>query len=204
MKLSNKICSVEGCNGKVRAKGYCNKHYDQMRKFGKIKRTKFDPNEIIIYNDYAEIILYDQHGNERKEKGIIDLEDVEKIKEYKWCYSHGYIGCDRLGIRIHRFILDCNKNDVVDHINGNTLDNRKQNLRICSQQQNTMNNSNIRSNNTSGYKGVTWDKSKNKWTAQITVNYKNIHLGRYDKIEDAIKARQKAEIKYFGEYRRKE
>ena len=109
-----------------------------------------------------------------------------------------------MGIRIHRFILDCNKNDVVDHINGNTLDNRKQNLRICSQQQNTMNNSNIRSNNTSGYKGVTWDKSKNKWTAQITVNYKNIHLGRYDKIEDAIKERQKAEIKYFGEYRRKE
>ena len=47
------------------------------------------------------------------------------------------------------------------------------------------------------------DKNRNKWIAQITVNYKNIHLGRYENIEDAIKARKEAEVKYFGEYRYK-
>lgn len=198
----DKKCKVEGCNGKVKGKGYCGKHYDQIRFFGKIKRTKYDLNEIIIYEDYAEIVLYDQYGNEREERGIIDLDDIEKIKEYKWCYSNGYIGCFKLNTRLHRFILDCNKNEVVDHINGNKLDNRKRNLRICTQQQNTMNNKNNRSNNTSGHKGVTWDKNRNKWIAQISVDYKNINLGRYDRIEDAIEARKRAEIKYFGEYKR--
>lgn len=194
-------CKIEGCSNKIKANGYCTKHYTQIRKFGKVKRTKFDPNEIILYDNYAELILYDGRGNERA-RALIDLDDVEKIKQYKWCYSIGYVGCDELKIRLHRFIMNSDKDAVVDHINGNKLDNRKCNLRICSQQQNTMNTC-MHSNNTSGYKGVTWDKNRNKWIAQITVNYKNIHLGRYENIEDAIKARKEAEVKYFGEYRYK-
>ena len=58
--------------------------------------------------------------------------------------------------------------------------------------------------NTSGHKGVSWDKSRNKWYAYITVNYKLINLGRFSILEDAIEARKKAEIKYFGEYRSRE
>ena len=62
-------------------------------------------------------------------------------------------------------------------------------------------NSKLYVNNTSGYKGVYWDKKHEKWLAQITYNKKNIHLGCFDDIEKAIKARADAELKYFGEYR---
>ena len=92
---------------------------------------------------------------------------------------------------------------MVDHINRNPLDNRKSNLRIVNNQQNSMNKGHQK-RNTSGHKGVSWDKSRNKWYAYITVNYKLINLGRFNILEDAIKARKKAEIKYFGEYRSKE
>lgn len=195
-----KKCKIEGCENKIKSDDLCCKHYQQIQKFGKIKRTKFDPNEIILYEDFAELILYDEDGNE-KARALIDSEDVEKIKQYKWCYSNGYVGCHKLKDRLHRFILELKDDEVVDHINGNKLDNRKCNLRICSQQQNTFNTC-INSNNTSGYKGVTWDKKRNKWIAQIMVNYKHIYLGRYENIEDAIKSRKDAELKYFGEYRR--
>ena len=76
-------CKIEGCENKIKSDGLCCKHYQQIQKFGKIKRTKFDPNEIILYEDFAELILYDENGNE-KVRALIDLEDVEKIKQYKW------------------------------------------------------------------------------------------------------------------------
>ena len=89
---------------------------------------------------------------------------------------------------------------VVDHINHDKLDNRKDNLRICSTRQNTM-NQDVSKNNTSGITGVGWDKSSNKWIAYIKVNYRQITLGRFTNLDDAIQARMDAEIEYFGEYR---
>lgn len=194
-----KICSVEGCNSKVRAKGYCNKHYTQILKHGEIKHGKFDLNEFVLYDTYAEMITYDNHGNE-KVRTLIDLEDVEKVKNYKWCESHGYIICNKLKTFLHRLIMNCPSDMVVDHINRNPLDNRKCNLRICTQQQNQTNHG-VSSNNTSGTTGVYWSKAKNKWNVRIQVNYKQIHLGYFDTLEEAIEVRKKAEIEYFGEYR---
>ncbi len=185
-----KICKVDGCNGKHYAKGYCSKHYSQWRRYGNIlNRTKYDSNEIILHDDYAEIVIY---NNECKEvaKVLIDLEDVERCKKYKWFFSgHGYITNSKY-IKLHRFITNCPKDMEVDHINHNKLDNRKSNLRICTHQQNTMNVSN-------NIKGVCFDKSRNKWIAHI----KGKNLGRFSTYEEAIKARKEAEIKYFGNYR---
>ena len=84
---------------------------------------------------------------------------------------------------------------VVDHINHNRLDNRKQNLRLCTQGENLRNKK---------VKGVTFDKRRNKWYARIMINRKNLHLGSFDTKEEAIEARKQAEIEYFGEYRYKE
>lgn len=203
--MSNKICSVEGCNGKLHGLGYCSRHYQQFKKYGKIThtgRSEKDLNEIIKYDDYAEIILYDKQCNE-KARVIIDLEDVDKCKKYKWCLKDDnkyVINTTSVGY-IHRFIMDCPKDMTVDHINGNKLDNRKSNLRICTMQENNFNNKIYTTNNT-GYPGVDWYKKTGKWRARIQVNGKNIHLGLFDNIEDAINVRKQAEIKYFGEYRR--
>ena len=146
-----RICSVEGCNNnKHLTRGYCDRHYRQIRIYGEIlERTSFDSNEIVIYEDYAEIVLY---GRNNKEKGraIIDVDDVEKVSQYKWHLTkNGYIATtiNRKRVKLHRFIMNVWKNEcdynsnVIDHINRNPLDNRKSNLRIVSQKEN-MNNKN--------------------------------------------------------------
>lgn len=193
-----KTCKVEGCNGKHKAKGYCNKHYIQMRDFGEIRRTRFDSNEIIEYEDHAEIVLYNKHCEEIG-RTLIDLDDVDKARSYKWGINKGYAQSSK-GILLHRLIMNPGDDMVVDHINHDKLDNRKDNLRICSTRQNTM-NQDVSKNSTSGITGVTWDKTNGKWMAYIKVNYRQITLGRFTNLDDAIQARMDAEIEYFGEYR---
>lgn len=88
---------------------------------------------------------------------------------------------------------------VIDHINHNGLDNRKCNLRICTNQENIC-NCEIPKNNKSGCKGVYWAKDKQKWTVQVTINNKTKYIGSYENLEDAIKARQEASKKYYGDF----
>ena len=95
-------------------------------------------------------------------------------------------------------ILDKPKNFVVDHINGNKLDNRRSNLRICTCKENLRNVS-ASKNNKTGHLGISLTKF-GRYRARIMVDGKEIRLGNYVNLEDAIKARKKAEIKYFGEY----
>ena len=207
-----KICSQCGRETDKLKKGLCQKHYFQIRKYGKCldsnPRTQYDKNEIVVYDDYAEIIIYDKDCNE-KCRALIDIEDVDKVNFTSWYLDkNGYVisKCKQTknkGIYLHRLILNAEKMDVVDHINHNTLDNRKENLRLCTQQENTFNTTNNRKNlnKDSEEKGIF--KRSGKWEARIMYNYKNIYLGRYINKEDAIKARKQAEIKYFGEFRNK-
>lgn len=195
-----KICKVEGCNNKHKAKGYCAKHYMQQRQYGKIKRTKYDKNEIILYKNYAEIVLYNNNCNEIG-RAIIDLEDVEKIKNYKWSLKNGYAFNTEVGL-LHRFLNEYPNDMVIDHINLNKLDNRRSNLRICTYSQNNM-NTKIKSSNTSGTKGVWWNAKREKWIAEIMIDNKKYYLGEFINKEEAIKTRKEAEIKYFGEFRNK-
>ena len=195
-----KTCSVKGCNGKHVAKGYCNKHYIQMKRRGKIlDRSIKDPNEIIEYEDHAEIVMHNKQ-HEETGRAIIDLNDVDKVRGYKWSLRKtGYV-ISGGGMFLHRLIMNPPDNMVIDHINHNPLDNRKENLRICTQQQNSMNKA-ISSNNTSGVTGVYFDKRRNKWMTYITYNNRRIFLGYFNTKEDAIETRRAAEIKYFGDYR---
>jgi hypothetical protein len=89
----------------------------------------------------------------------------------------------------------------VDHINGNTLDNRKSNLRLCSHKENGRNRK-LNKNNTSGAKGVNWDKHALKWKCEIRINTKKLYLGLFAEIEQAKKAYAEASKKYHGEYGR--
>lgn len=194
-----KTCKVEGCNGKHFSKGYCSKHYQQIRRYGEVQRTRFTPNEIVEHEDYAEIILYDKNCEETA-RALIDLDDIDKVKDYKWYLRKDYVSNKTNGFNLHRLVMDCPEDMVVDHINHNKLDNRKSNLRICTHQQNDINKSKT-SKNTSGIVGVGWVKSRNKWRAYIGLNNKFINLGYFNTKEAAIQARKNAEIEYFGEYR---
>lgn len=156
-------------------------------------------NEYIFYNDYIEGIA----SNDNSIKFIIDIDDYDKVKDICWYASISMDGNIYMNnktktyISLHRLILNAKKGEYVDHIDRNSLNNKKENLRIVTNQQNGFNSS-IKKNNTSGFIGVTLSKDRNKWTSQIKINYKVINLGRFLKKEDAIKARLKAELKYFG------
>lgn len=153
-------------------------------------------------------------------KVLIDDEDFEKVTKLTW---HTNIGCDKnryiyfdstkvydpkkgwATIRLHRLLLSIELYDKrkVDHINGNTLDNRKSNLRICTNQQNCMNSKKSK-NNTTGYKGVTYDREREMYRAQIMTNRKQKYLGLYMSPELAHIAYCEASIKYHGEFGRTE
>lgn len=137
-----------------------------------------------------------------------DKEDYDLVKNYCWDIndSNGYVKTiDRINntgkLYLHRLIMGCKKHDgtTIDHINRNRIDCRKSNLRFVTRCQNNM-NAGIRSDNTSGVKGVYWNKRNNKWVARITVNKQDIILGNFDNLDDAEKARKNGEEKYFGEY----
>ena len=102
-------------------------------------------------------------------------------------------------LRMHRFIMDAPDGMVVDHINHDTLDNRRENLRVCTNSQNMMNSRKYISN-TSGYKGVCWVKKSGKWVARISINKKQTVLGYFTCPKEASKAYCAASRKYHGEY----
>ena len=142
---------------------------------------------------------------------LVDNEDYEMISKHNWSISHrNYVTRNiftpmvkgkrkHWKVYMHRQIMKVNGESIIDHINGNELDNRKTNLRICTQRENSY-NSKISKNNTSGFKGVTWRKSRKKWVAQIMYKRKGYGLGYFtDKIE-AAKAYNEAAKKYFGEF----
>lgn len=102
---------------------------------------------------------------------------------------------------LHRFILNAPEGMLVDHKDGNTLNNQKINLRLCTASQNCMNSKTRKSSN-SGFRGVTWDAQTSKWRATITVKGKMKNLGRFTELPNAIEARKQAEKDAFGEFSR--
>lgn len=126
-------------------KPYCDKHYNQIKQEQDFHKSIYDRNDIIIYADHAEIILRNKMSVENG-RALIDLEDIDKIKDIKWRlyenYHTNYVygcknGCG--SIKLHRVIMDCPDNMVVDHINHNGMDNRKINLKICTHKENSAN-----------------------------------------------------------------
>lgn len=156
-----------------------------------------------LSNEYG--IGYTRKG----EKFLFDLDDYEYIKDFNWKIDkQGYAYCQikKKGklhlIRLHRIIADAPDGKLVDHINGDTLDNRRNNLRLVTIAQNGHNRS-LSSKNKSGVTGVFWFEKRGKWLVNICNNNKTIYIGLYSNFDDAVKARYEAEDKYFGEYSRR-
>lgn len=176
-------------------------HIDGDRRNNHIENLSFNRNRYVERDNY--IVGY----TAKEEEFLIDKEDLENVKNYTWYKrSDNYIMCSCFESRgnnkyLHKHIMNINSD--VDHINRDRTDNRKQNLRQCTIEENNRNQS-IRISNTSGIigviKGNVTKKYGQTWRAQIKYNNELIRLGTFHDIEDAIKARLKAEKKYFKEF----
>lgn len=190
-KIENRVCSVCGkvCGTKHHefVGGMCSKHWQQMKTHGKTldtnPRTVWDPNEVRIIDDYAEVDTYDAYGNVSYTFKL-DIEDVPLLNGHKWRYVckgkqkspyllTGHGGTQGAGqIYFHRLVMgmpDCE----IDHINRDSTDNRKSNLRLSDRHQQTT-NTNVRCDNSLGLKGVYYVKRDSKYRAEI--QSKDVHI----------------------------
>lgn len=132
---------------------------------------------------------------------IVDNKDYENLKGIKWsCSYYGYAVGMVKGkmISMARLILDAPKGVFVDHINHNTLDNRRENLRLCTQQQNNFNKTQLKG--TSKYKGVSWSKYHLKWAGYIKIDGKRKFLGYFNNEIEPAKIYDKEAKQLFGQY----
>lgn len=142
---------------------------------------------------------------------LVDNSDFEELNKYKWFankrgnsfYALRTSKKDKNGkvktILMHRVIMSDPVGFDIDHIDNNGLNNQKKNLRVCTHAQNTRNRG-IQKNSTSKLKGVTWNKTGNKWQAQIRVDGKYIYIGLFEDKQKAYEAYCQACVKYHGEY----
>jgi len=142
---------------------------------------------------------------------FIDGEDFEKVKGFTWSINHKRDnavvsktkGKDRKGIKLHRLIMGADENSIVDHKDGNPLNNQKENLRICDRTENNCNRKiSILESKTSKYKGVSFKSEQKKYIAQIQISGIKKHIGYFDNEIEAAKAYNKSAIKLHGEFAR--
>lgn len=143
---------------------------------------------------------------------IVDSDMFEYLSQWKWYLSStGYAvrnvyigepGSDNrklVNISMHRVVASTPNGMVTDHVNGNRIDNRRSNLRVCNSSEN-ISCSGMHSNNKSGYKGVSWSKEYRKWRAKLTKNRVQVYSRLFETAEDAALAYNAASLKYNGEF----
>lgn len=131
-------------------------------------------------------------------EAIVDDEDFGWLSEFKWCLSGSGYAVKSGGVYMHRLIAKAKQGEFVDHINLNKLDNRRENLRICTKQQNQWNQQSR--SGTSQYKGVSLRTDTGKYSAQITYNRRKINLGCFETEEHAALAYNAAATYYHGAF----
>lgn len=136
----------------------------------------------MLDEDYREIQIGGHYANSRRGVALVDAADAETVSTYNWSmHGDGYaaretrVGGKRLVVLLHRQLLGLTPGDrlQVDHINGNGLDNRRENMRVCSNAQNQQNRHNL------PYRGTCWDASRNLWRAYVRLAGKEHYLGRF-------------------------
>lgn len=140
---------------------------------------------------------------------IVDEQDFDKIKDYKWSSifcgkaKSPYAVSSHFGkiVYMHRIVMGAKSDQFVDHIDGNGLNNSRENLRFATTSQNNM-NQRKRSDNTSGHKGISWCPDREKYQVYINIDRKRKSLGRYKTLEEAIYVRDQAVKAHYGEYSR--
>lgn len=182
-------CSVCGKEGRIH-NGMCTQHYQQVRRFGYIpERTERTPNQITIVGDHAEVDLYSKNQVVAKVK--ISICDIDKVSQLKWSLDRQYARNAKTKMLMHRYITDAPDWKFVDHINGDTLDNRRENLRVVNPFINAVNKTKTMK------RGIR--QRGNKFYVRIGKDNKQYYIGSYNTYDEALEARKQAELDLYGE-----
>lgn len=133
----------------------------------------------------------------------IDATDVDRVCAFSWRAAwsgtawYATASVDGQYTYMHRFIAGATKGSLWDHDNGDTLDNRRENIRPATPRE-SVGNTKKRKDNTSGYRGVAWHKRANKWVARINRDGLTCHIGLFESAENAARAYDKAATEWFG------
>lgn len=167
------------------------------------KTTSIQKSTLLSYDCARRIPL--THGK----FAIVDPDDYDRLSQHNWrctfdgntyyAYTFCYKNRKNKKVFMHRLILNAPKGLIVDHIDGNGLNNRKKNLRLCTWRQNAFNRG-PKQNSSSRYKGLSWQRQYNKWYARISYKGKGIYLGRYDDETEAALAYDRKAEQLFGEF----
>lgn len=194
------VCCIcgETFSSHFEGKPYCNKHYLRMKNTGKAeiiprKSTssfKIEGDKLLIFPSKGGLIL-------------ADASDYESLSKYSWCIDRRGYAVARINGKIqsmHRFLLcgNCRDDRYVDHIDRDPLNNRRGNLRLCEPKEN-MRNIGVSKSNKVGHLGIRMTKD-GKYNVRIVADRVEHHIGNYETLEEAIKARHEAEDKYHGEF----
>lgn len=164
-----------------------------------IEKQLVDPDKDITEGRLRELVSYDEFTGEFTRIKAVKGFAIGDPIGYRSEAGYIIICLDGVDYRAHRLAIFYTSGkwppEQVDHENRIRDDNRLCNLKLCTNAENSLNSS-IQSNNTSGHVGVSWDKSRGKWAAEIRSKGKRERLGRFDKLEDAVATRKAAEVKY--------
>lgn len=191
-------CTVDNCDGISRCLKMCRKHYTRFRRHGTTDSLIGHPSEIEVDGDTAKIKLCGGLV------ALIDADDVPLVQDHKWTWSasNGVMrnvwisGCNtNRHVKLHRQILNPPRHMVVDHINGDKLDNRRSNLRVVEQWQNMVNTRSRPSRNI--------ERTSTGWFVRMRANGKRHNIGHFHKYEDAVVARDVAAKSIHGDLRKR-
>ena len=217
-KTSIKYCDVCGVSNKGKRVLYndqldkylCAKHLRQFKTYGLFLDNSsvcvFDPNHYEIIGNYVLVDCYDQHGVISR-KFLCDIDDLELVKQYRWRVTDKrgtyYVVTGNQYSEIKYFHLEVMGKYIdgeIDHINRDTLDNRKCNLRAASYSDQKINQK-ISSRNKSGFKGVSYSVQQNNYVVDFSYNRKRLYIKRFDNLNEAVYARYVLEVGIYPEYR---
>ncbi len=197
-KMCGYCHSTKGGGCKVDGIYYCNSCYQRIHKYGSpVPRKRKSTNKFSIAADGTLVITLKNGMNY-----YADAEDKELLEKYSWCMAATGYAVANIGgkvTKMHRYIMGVtDPNILVDHKNRFIYDNRKKNLRCCTRAENCRNKS-VSKNSNIGHLGIRLTKG-GRYNVRITKNRKEIHIGNYETLEEAIKAREDAEDRYHKEF----
>lgn len=195
--MTRRGCAIDGCERPFLARHWCTLHYQRWRATGDPLglEDKSVPNGYDVVGGVGALIITRRDGSKRQ--SMYDLADHAFVVAHQWHIANGYVTRNLPGgrgrarpTRLHREVLGLRPGDeeIIDHINGNRLDNRKANLRIASTKLNSENRAILNGVGTSRYRGVCWDKSRQRWKAYTRMAGRMCNVGYFSTEQEAADA----------------